>query len=196
MKTPKARQRKPKTHLRHANRATEAICGNRSHKRGGGSPPLTEDITAVTCKRCLHLAGDKTHAGAGPTGVTYDITVVKTGNFFINAVRAVRQVTQWGLKESKEFCDSVRDGGQPQLLLSGLSREEAEDARRELLAAGVEVQLNSVRNGVADLTPILLVDRLTEVVHQMFKDHVCGEPVPQPRDIRPKLSLVLQTEGR
>lgn len=30
-------------------------------------------------------------------------------------------------------------------------------------------------------------DRAVEVAHQMFKDHVCGQPIPKPREIRVRL---------
>lgn len=70
---------KPKTHLRHANQHDKAICGNTSHKRGGPPPPLTSSMAEVTCKGCLKIAGNKTHAGGGGDN-RIEVTVRKHKN--------------------------------------------------------------------------------------------------------------------
>lgn len=42
---------------------------------------------------------------------TNDINIVTTGPNFINAIKELRALTGWGLKESKDFLDNVRDKG-------------------------------------------------------------------------------------
>src|SRR5207245_1928321 len=45
------------------------------------------------------------------------------------------------------FCDAVRDSGLPKLLLSGLSRDEAETVRRALLVSGADVIVTPSKTG-------------------------------------------------
>jgi len=40
-----------------------------------------------------------------------EANIVATGPNFISAIKELRQLTGWGLKESKEFLDNVRDKG-------------------------------------------------------------------------------------
>lgn len=44
-----------------------------------------------------------------------DLRVISLGQEFIGAIKEVRWLTGWGLKEAKDFCDAVRDKG-PQLI--------------------------------------------------------------------------------
>ncbi len=44
-----------------------------------------------------------------------EIRVVNIGPNMINVIKALRGLTGWGLKESKDFCDLVRDG-KPQVI--------------------------------------------------------------------------------
>lgn len=44
-----------------------------------------------------------------------DIRVISIGPEFISAIKEVRWLTGWGLKEAKDFCDAVRDKG-PQVI--------------------------------------------------------------------------------
>lgn len=44
-----------------------------------------------------------------------DVRVVSIGPEFISAIKEVRWLTGWGLKEAKDFCDAVRDKG-PQVI--------------------------------------------------------------------------------
>lgn len=52
-----------------------------------------------------------------------DIRVIRLGSEFISAIKEVRGLTGWGLKEAKDFCDMVRDVG-PQVIDSSIFNEE------------------------------------------------------------------------
>lgn len=49
---------------------------------------------------------------------TEELVVLRLGANFIDAIKELRLLTGWGLKESKDFCDAVRDQG-PQTLNIG-----------------------------------------------------------------------------
>lgn len=55
-----------------------------------------------------------------------DIRVISMGGQFIEAIKEVRGLTGWGLKEAKDFCDKVRDVG-PQVIHTHECREERID---------------------------------------------------------------------
>ena len=54
----------------------------------------------------------------------------------INVIKAVRELTSLGLKESKDLVESV-----PQAVKEGISKEEAATAKEKLEAAGATVQI-------------------------------------------------------
>ncbi len=54
----------------------------------------------------------------------------------INVIKVVRALTSLGLKEAKEKVD-----GAPSTLKEGVSKEEAEEAKKQLTEAGAEVEI-------------------------------------------------------
>jgi large subunit ribosomal protein L7/L12 len=67
-----------------------------------------------------------------------EFTVVLTaaGDAKINAIKAVREITQLGLKEAKDLVD-----GAPKAVREGVTREEAEAAAAKLREAGASVDI-------------------------------------------------------
>ena len=55
----------------------------------------------------------------------------------INVIKAVRSITDLGLKEAKELVDSA-----PKALKEGVSESEANDIKNQLEEAGAEVELS------------------------------------------------------
>ena len=55
----------------------------------------------------------------------------------INVIKAVRGITDLGLKEAKELVDSA-----PKALKEGVSESEANDIKNQLEEAGAEVELS------------------------------------------------------
>ena len=67
----------------------------------------------------------------------FDVIIKDAGGNKIAAIKAVREINQnLGLKEAKDLVESA-----PQTLLEGAKKEEAEEAKKKLEEAGVQVEL-------------------------------------------------------
>lgn len=67
----------------------------------------------------------------------FDLTLTEVpADKKIPILKIVRSVTGLGLKESKEIVDNV-----PKLLKEGLSKEESENLKKELEAAGAKISI-------------------------------------------------------
>jgi len=66
----------------------------------------------------------------------FDVILVEAGDKKINVIKEVRAITALGLKEAK---DLVEAGGKP--IKEGASKEEAEEIKKKLEAAGAKVEL-------------------------------------------------------
>ena len=65
----------------------------------------------------------------------FDVILVEAGDKKINVIKEVRGITGLGLKEAKELVEA---GGK---IKEGVSKDEAEDIKGKLEAAGAEVEL-------------------------------------------------------
>ena len=76
--------------------------------------------------------------GAAPAAEQTEFTVILTdaGANKIGVIKAVREVTNLGLKEAKDLVD-----GAPKPVLEKVSKEDAEKAKTQLEAAGGSVEL-------------------------------------------------------
>lgn len=83
-------------------------------------------------------------AAAGPAAAAepaeeqteFDVILKAAGANKINVIKVVRALTSLGLKEAKDLVD-----GAPQPVKSGVSKQEAEEAKKQLLEAGAEVDI-------------------------------------------------------
>ena len=79
-------------------------------------------------------------AGGGDAGAEekteFDVVLKSVGQAKINVIKAVRSITDLGLKEAKEFVDSA-----PKTLKEGVSEAEANEIKAKLEEAGAEVDL-------------------------------------------------------
>ena len=66
----------------------------------------------------------------------FDVILKAAGANKINVIKVVRALTSLGLKEAKDLVD-----GAPQPLKTGVSKEEAEEAKKQLVEAGAEVEV-------------------------------------------------------
>jgi len=86
------------------------------------------------------MAGPAPAAGAGPEQAeektSFDVILKEFGDKKIQVIKEVRALTALGLKEAKELVDNV-----PKPVKQGLSKEEAEAAKKQLEAAGAVVEL-------------------------------------------------------
>ncbi|MCK5655214.1 MAG: 50S ribosomal protein L7/L12 [Candidatus Aureabacteria bacterium] len=66
----------------------------------------------------------------------FTVVLVSTGDKKINVIKEVRSVTSLGLKEAKELVDSA-----PKPVKENIAKEEAEEIKKKLEAAGAKVEL-------------------------------------------------------
>ena len=67
----------------------------------------------------------------------FDVVLKSAGQAKINVIKAVRSITDLGLKEAKELVDSA-----PKALKEGVSESEANEIKAQLEEAGAEVELS------------------------------------------------------
>lgn len=84
-------------------------------------------------------------AGAAPAGgdaggdgddaqTEFTVTLNGFGENKVNVIKAVREVTTLGLKEAKDLVEAA-----PQTIREGISKEEAEEVKTKIEAAGASV---------------------------------------------------------
>ncbi|MDD4635360.1 MAG: 50S ribosomal protein L7/L12 [Dehalococcoidales bacterium] len=66
----------------------------------------------------------------------FDVILKAVGDNKINVIRAVREITSLGLKESKDLVE-----GAPKPVKEGISKDEAQAAKTKLEAAGATVEI-------------------------------------------------------
>jgi len=77
-------------------------------------------------------------AGAAPAEEKDEFSIVLTsaGDKKINVIKEVRAVTSLGLKEAKDLVE-----GAPKEVKAGVKKQEAEEIKKKLEAAGAKVEL-------------------------------------------------------
>lgn len=81
-------------------------------------------------------------AGAGDAGAAaeeqteFDVVLTAAGDKKVNAIKVVRGITGLGLKEAKAMVDEA-----PSTVKEGVSKDEAEEIKKQLEEAGATVEL-------------------------------------------------------
>ncbi|MCP5172777.1 MAG: 50S ribosomal protein L7/L12 [Porticoccaceae bacterium] len=75
-------------------------------------------------------------AGGAAEQTEFDVILASAGDKKVNVIKAVRAITGLGLKEAKGLVD-----GAPSPIKEGASKEDAEDAKKQLEEAGATVEL-------------------------------------------------------
>lgn len=75
-------------------------------------------------------------APAAEEKTEFDVVLKSAGANKIGVIKVVRALTSLGLKEAKEKVD-----GAPSTIKEGVSKEEAEEAKKQLTEAGAEVEI-------------------------------------------------------
>ncbi|NIT04477.1 50S ribosomal protein L7/L12 [Candidatus Saccharibacteria bacterium] len=84
-------------------------------------------------------AGATPAEGAAPAEEksAYDVVLTASGDQKIAVIKAVREINQnLGLKEAKDLVDNP-----PKPVIEGAKKEEAEEAKKKIEAAGAKVEL-------------------------------------------------------
>jgi large subunit ribosomal protein L7/L12 len=81
-------------------------------------------------------AGGGDEAAVEEEQTEFDVIITSAGQKKVNAIKAVRAITGLGLKEAKAVVDSA-----PAPVKEGVSKDEAEDLKKQLEEAGASVEL-------------------------------------------------------
>ncbi len=96
-----------------------------------------EEKFGVTAAAPVAVAAAPAGGVAGEEAKTeFDVVLKSVGQAKINVIKAVRSITDLGLKEAKDFVDSA-----PKTLKEGVSEAEANEIKAKLEEAGAEVDL-------------------------------------------------------
>src|ERR671935_1868859 len=87
------------------------------------------------------FAGGGPAAGGGAAApaeekTEFTVTLTEVGTNKINVIKVVREITALGLKEAKDLVE-----GAPKPIKEGIGKEEAEDIKKKLEAAGAKVEV-------------------------------------------------------
>jgi large subunit ribosomal protein L7/L12 len=95
-------------------------------------------VTAVAAVAQAPAAGGGAAAAEAPVEEQTEFTVVLTnaGAQKINVIKAVREITQLGLKEAKALVDEA-----PKPIVENVPRERADEVAAKLKEAGAEVDV-------------------------------------------------------
>ena len=115
----------------------------------GGSSAVVGDIvkqvgsrrfkvtTAQGTGKCkLVAAAPAAGAAAVEEKDSFDVELSEAGANKINVIKALREVTDLGLKEAKDLVE-----GAPQTVKEGVAKAEAEELKKKLEEAGASVEL-------------------------------------------------------
>jgi large subunit ribosomal protein L7/L12 len=85
------------------------------------------------------VAGPAAGGGAGEAAAektSFDVVLNAAGGQKLGVVKLVKDITGLGLKEAKDLVD-----GAPKVLKEGVSKEEAEAIKAQLVEAGADVEV-------------------------------------------------------
>ncbi len=97
-----------------------------------------EDKWGVSAAPVAVAAAGGGAAAAAPAEekTEFDVVLADAGANKINVIKAVREITALGLKEAKDLVEAA-----PKPIKEAVSKEEAEDIKKKLEAAGAKVEV-------------------------------------------------------
>ena len=93
-------------------------------------------VTAAAAVAAVPVAGDAGESAAEEEKTEFDVVLTSFGNNKVPVIKAVRALTGLGLKEAKAAVE-----GAPKAIKEGVSKEEAEEAKKALEEAGATVEI-------------------------------------------------------
>ena len=93
-------------------------------------------VSAAAPAAAMMMAAPAAAAEAAEEKTEFDVILKEAGANKIGVIKVVRALTGLGLKEAKEKVD-----GAPATLKEGVSKEEAEEAKKQLTEAGATVEV-------------------------------------------------------
>jgi large subunit ribosomal protein L7/L12 len=95
-----------------------------------------EEKFGVSAQPTVVAGGGAAGGAAEEEKTEFDVILKDAGAKKINVIKAVRALTGLGLKEAKEAVESA-----PTTLKEGISKEDAEEAKKALEEAGAAVEI-------------------------------------------------------
>ena len=97
-----------------------------------------EDTFGVSAAAPVAFAAAPGAAGgeAAEEKTEFDVVLAEIGGNKINVIKEVRAVTSLGLKEAKDLVESS-----PKAVKEGVTKEEADEMKKKLEAAGAKVEI-------------------------------------------------------
>lgn len=93
-------------------------------------------VSAAAPAAAMMVAAPAAAAEAAEEKTEFDVILKEAGANKIGVIKVVRALTGLGLKEAKDKVD-----GAPSTLKEAVSKEEAEEAKKQLVEAGAEVEV-------------------------------------------------------
>ena len=101
---------------------------------------LLEEKWGVSAAAVAVAAPGAATAGAGGEAAeakdSFDVVLAAVGESKINVIKEVRGITSLGLKEAKDLVEAA-----PKAVKEGATKDEAEEIKKKLEAAGATVEL-------------------------------------------------------
>ena len=97
---------------------------------------MLEEKWGVPAAAAVAVAAGGAAAAAEEEKSEFDIILEAAGDNKINVIKEIRAITNLGLKEAKDLVD-----GAPKTVKEGAPKEEAEEIKKKLEAAGAKVTL-------------------------------------------------------
>lgn len=94
-----------------------------------------EDEFGVSAAAAVAVAAPG-EAAAAEEKTEFDVILKSFGSSKMNVIKVIRGITGLGLKESKELVE-----GCPKAVKEAISKDEAEDIKKQLEEAGAEVEI-------------------------------------------------------
>lgn len=95
-----------------------------------------EEEFGVSAAAPVMVAGAGAAAPAAEEKTEFDVVLASFGDAKMAVIKAVKEITGLGLKESKELVESA-----PKAIKEGASKADAEEIKTKLEAAGASVEL-------------------------------------------------------
>lgn len=95
-----------------------------------------EEKFGVSASAPVMVAGAAGGAAAAEEKTEFDVVLTGAGSSKVGVIKVVREITGLGLKDAKDVVDNA-----PKTVKEGASKEEAEQIKEKLEAAGASVEL-------------------------------------------------------
>ena len=93
-------------------------------------------VSAAVAAAPAAVAGGDAGAAVAEEQTEFDVLILEPGAKKINVIKAVRELTSLGLREAKTLVETA--GG---VVREAVSKEDAEEAKTKLEAAGAKVEI-------------------------------------------------------